>query len=104
MAYPNLNEVRVYWGGSVSKTNHMDSLTEMAGQFTEKLHVLFGSTIIGITRFIRRAGTDSIVCSGPGFIIVLFSANGTEAFFSHNGRRVSYHAAISAQIKSHIAH
>ena len=59
---------------------------------------------LSVDRCIGNRGADSSVCSGAGFIIILFSANGTKAFFSHNCRRVSYHAAISTQIKSNIAH
>ncbi len=50
------------------------------------------------------AQADSIACSGTGFIIVLFSANGTEALFSHNCRRISNHASVSAKKNCDIAH
>ncbi len=51
-----------------------------------------------------RIGEGSLLWSGAGFIVVLFRANGTEAFFSHNCRHVSNHATISAQKKSNIVH
>jgi hypothetical protein len=54
--------------------------------------------------FFGRDQADSIACSGISFIEVLFSANGTEALFSHNCRRVSNHASVSAKKKRDIAH
>ena len=104
MASSDLNKVRVYWEGFVGKTNHMDLPSGKAGRFTEKLHLLFDSTSIGITVYIGGTRTDSFVWSEAGFIVVLFSPNGTEAFFSHDVRRIPNHAAVSAQKKSHIAH
>lgn len=65
---------------------------------------LLDSSSIGITAFMARIGVDPLVYSGDGFIIILFSANGTEAFFSYDGRRVSNHGSVSAKKDGDIAH